>query len=153
MHQQIQLKELCTEIVENLKYMENFSEIEIDYTGLQQQEIRNDKTRVKIILNNLLTNAMKYQKHTLGHRPCIRISSHQQLNSVVIEVEDNGEGIRPELQENIFNMFFRGHERSVGSGLGLYIAREAAEKIGGTISMKSEFGKGATFSLKLMNLN
>ncbi len=151
--EQIRLKELCDEILENLKYMESYADLKVDFSGLEQTEIKNDKIRVKMILNNLLTNAMKYQKHTPGHRPHIRISSRKKLNSIIIDVEDNGEGIRKEVQDKIFNMFFRGHEKSVGSGLGLYIAREAAEKINGKISMKSEYGKGSTFSLELKNLN
>ncbi|MEO7992525.1 MAG: ATP-binding protein [Chryseolinea sp.] len=151
--EQIQLKDLCIEILENLKYMDSYADLNVDFSGLEEFEIKNDKTRVKMILNNLLTNAMKYQKHTPGHRPYIKISSRKKLNSVIIDVEDNGEGIRKEVQGKIFDMFFRGHEKSVGSGLGLYIAREAAEKIHGIISMKSEYGKGSTFSLELLNPN
>lgn len=149
--EQIQLKDLCTEILENLKYMDSSADLKVDFTGLEQLEIKNDKTRVKMIMNNLLTNAMKYQKHTPGHRPYIKISSRKKSNSIIIDVEDNGEGIRQEVQSKIFDMFFRGHEKSVGSGLGLYIAREAAEKIQGIISLKSEYGKGSTFSLELLN--
>ncbi len=151
--EQIQLKDLCTEILENLKYMDSYSDLNVDFSGLEVSEVKNDKTRVKMILNNLLTNAMKYQKHIPDHRPYIKISSRKKLNSIIIDVEDNGEGIRQEVQSKIFDMFFRGHEKSVGSGLGLYIAREAAEKIQGTISMKSEYGKGSTFSLELLNPN
>jgi two-component system, sensor histidine kinase len=116
-------------------------------------EISNDKTRLKIILNNILANAIKYQKKIPGHRPRIKISSKHHRNRIVIDIEDNGEGIHPEIQSKIFNMFFRGNHSSKGSGLGLYIAREAAEKLNGNISVQSEYGKGTVFSLELENRN
>ena len=64
-------------------------------------------------------------------------------------MQDNGEGIKEELQDYIFKMFFRAAQNSKGSGLGLYIAMEAAQKMGGTISVQSEYGKGGTFSLAI----
>lgn len=151
--EQIKLQELCTEIFENLKYIEEFANVQVDLNGLSGLEITNDKTRLKIILNNLLTNAVKYQKRVPGHRPVVKVSSSRKSNKVLINIEDNGEGIHPEIQGKIFNMFFRGNRHSTGSGLGLYIAKEAAEKIGGNISMKSEYGKGTTFTLELESLN
>lgn len=151
--EQIQLKELCTEILENLKYVEEFGNVLVDLNGLSGLEITNDKTRLKIILNNLLTNAVKYQKRIPGHQHLIRVSSLKKSDKVLIDIEDNGEGIHPDVQSKIFNMFFRGHHRSSGSGLGLYIARETAEKIGGSIFVRSEYGKGATFTVELKNPN
>ena len=152
-NEQFKLRDLCTEILENLKYIEEFRNVQVDLDGLSEQEITNDKTRLKIILNNLLTNAVKYRKRIPGHQHLVKVSSLQKSNKVLIDIEDNGEGIHPDVQGKIFNMFFRGHQQSSGSGLGLYIAKEAAEKIGGNISVRSEYGKGATFRLELSNLN
>lgn len=151
--EQIKLQDLCREILDNLKYADESQYIEVDMNQISDVEISNDKTRLKIILNSILANAIKYQKKTPGHRPQIKISSRRQRNRIVIDIEDNGEGIHPEIQAKIFNMFFRGHHNSKGSGLGLYIAREAAEKINGNISVQSEYGKGTTFRLELENKN
>ncbi len=151
--EQCGLKDLCSEILENLKHMEGYQDIDVDLSDLNLPQIQCDKVRLKMILNNLLTNSIKYQKHVPEHRPFIRISSRKNANAVVIEIEDNGEGMKPEVQEKIFNMFYRGHEKSKGSGLGLYIAREAAEKINGTIAVKSEYGVGTTFTLELKDRN
>lgn len=151
--EQIILQDLCKEIIENLKYSDESSHVEIDMNEISETVISNDKTRLKIILNNLLANAMKYQKRVPGHRPMIKISSTKRSNSVVIDIQDNGEGIHPDIQEKIFNMFFRGNHNSKGSGLGLYIAKEAAGRINGNISVKSEYGKGSTFSLELVQEN
>jgi len=151
--EQCLLKDLCAEILENLNHMEGYQDINVDLSDLTLPQIQSDKVRLKMILNNLLTNSIKYQKHVPEHRPFIRISSRKKANAVVIEIEDNGEGMKPEVQEKIFNMFYRGHKKSKGSGLGLYIAREAAEKIHGTIVVKSVYGVGSTFTLELKDRN
>jgi signal transduction histidine kinase len=150
--EQVKLKELCIEILENLKYIEEFNSVRVDLSDLHLCEISQDKIRLRIILNNLLTNAVKFQKRVPGHEAYIKVSSRKQNNAVLINVEDNGEGIRPELQGRIFDMFYRGNENSKGSGLGLYIAKEAAMKIHGNISVRSEYGKGSVFTVELKDL-
>ncbi len=151
--EQIRLQELCHEILDNLKYTEDFNKIKVDLSELTHSEIVQDKMRLKIILNNILTNAVKFQKRMPGHEPLIKVSTRKKGDKVVIEIEDNGEGIRNEMQSRIFDMFFRGSDSAKGSGLGLYIAREAALRIDGNISFKSEYGKGSVFSVELKNLN
>lgn len=150
--EQIVLKDLCSEIIENVKYSDESHALEIDMQDLSNEEIFHDKMRLKIILNNIITNAIKYQKQIPDHLPKIKISSQSKPHGMLIKIEDNGEGIHPDVQGKIFNMFFRGNQSSRGSGLGLYIAKEAAEKINGSISVKSEFGKGSTFTITLTDL-
>jgi signal transduction histidine kinase len=76
----------------------------------------------------------------------------QEAGRQEIVVRDNGQGIRADLQTKIFDMFFRANEYSNGSGLGLYIAQEAAEKIGGRLYVESAYGKGSDFILELPKL-
>jgi signal transduction histidine kinase len=147
--EQIKLKELCTEILDNLKYTDGFQAIQFDFSGIEQNEILTDRTRIKIILNNLLSNAIKYQKNVSDHQPQIKISSYKIDSKLVVEIQDNGDGIKPEFQPRIFDMFYRGTEKSKGSGLGLYIAKETAEKLNATLMMNSTYGSGSTFSLLL----
>ena len=71
----------------------------------------------------------------------------------LIRVRDNGEGIPPEHQTRIFEMFFRASGKVSGSGLGLYIVKEAVQKIGGTIQVHSEFTRGTEFFVLIPNLN
>jgi two-component system, sensor histidine kinase len=149
--EQLELKSLCQEIIDNLKYMDNFSKIQIDLNELDQT-IQQDKIRMKIILSNLISNAIRFQKRIPDHQSIIKISSKKKLNNTFIHVEDNGEGIRPELSPKIFEMFYRASDKSPGSGLGLYIAKETAEKIGVKISLQSEYGKGTTFTLEVPEL-
>jgi signal transduction histidine kinase len=66
-----------------------------------------------------------------------------------IEVTDNGIGISKENQAHIFKMFYRGSDRSKGSGIGLYIVKEAVEKLGGTIKVRSTLAVGSTFTVTI----
>ena len=66
-------------------------------------------------------------------------------------ISDNGEGIRESYIEKIFDMFYRASNTSSGSGLGLYICREVLKKLNGTISVKSEEGKGTSFTVMVPN--
>ena len=147
--EQIKLLELCTEIIQNIRNVEDFGNINIDLSNLRHQEIKQDKMRLSIILHNLLTNAIKFQKRIPEHQPYIRISTRKSFEKVIIEIEDNGEGIPPGVQDKIFNMFYRGTEKSSGSGLGLYIAKEAASRMQGNIYVQSEYGKGSVFIIEL----
>jgi signal transduction histidine kinase len=87
-------------------------------------------------------------------KPHITIRAYQQIHDMVIEVEDNGEGIREEAKANVFEMFFRGSERSTGNGLGLYITKKAVDKLNGKISFERLSDSGGTrFKIVIPNLH
>ncbi len=71
----------------------------------------------------------------------------------MMKVIDNGIGIRKDIQAKIFNVFFRGTEDSKGTGLGLYILKNALDKLNGHVLLESEINKGSTFSVFLPDLN
>ncbi len=148
----VHLKELCDEILSNLSYIDGFQNMRFDLAELNGVKIIVDKLRLKIILNNILSNGIKFQKPQWDEKPFLRIISQKEKSNLKIIIEDNGEGIKAEMREKIFDMFFRGSTSSRGSGLGLYIAREAAEKIGGKIKVDSEYGKGSTFVIEIPQL-
>lgn len=147
--EKIDLDALCIEMIEDLQYMDNFTKIKFDVSSLAGKTITTDKLRLEIILKNLLSNAIKFQKKENHDLACVRLCYVEGANTVKIVVEDNGEGMKAEVIPNIFNMFFRGHQNSNGSGLGLYIAREVAGKIAATIKVSSDFGKGSTFIVEI----
>jgi two-component system, NarL family, sensor histidine kinase BarA len=115
-----------------------------------------DQARVQQILNNLLSNAIKFTPE--GGR--ITVSVHRdEANFMVLEVSDTGVGIAPEDQLTIFEKFRQGktampdgdamtREHS-GSGLGLSIVKELCKLLGGEVSVRSELGKGSTFTIRL----
>lgn len=102
-------------------------------------------TLVHIVIDNLFENAINFSRYENG---VIRLRAFIEGTLIVIEVEDNGEGIIPDISTRIFDMYFRGSERSRGNGLGLYIVRKAVEKLKSTVSFKSQPGKGSTFRVE-----
>lgn len=151
--EQIKLASLCGEILENLRFMDGYHKIKVDMSAFEVDEVYNDRSRLTLILNNLLSNAIRFQKRGFEENPFIRISARRQNGSVMISIADNGEGIKEHLQARVFDMFFRGTVNSRGSGLGLYIAQEAAERISSKITLQSEYGKGSVFTLQLKNFS
>ena len=106
--------------------------------------------QMKIVLNNLLANAVKY--HNLDQpNPFIRVLFHRENDVVKIAIQDNGKGIAEANLPKIFEMFYRASLDTEGTGLGLYIVKEALSKIHGTIEVKSELGTGSTFTIILEN--
>ena len=111
-----------------------------------------DPKRISIFLNNFLSNAIKYQDPNIKKKSFVNIQVNVSRTHSIITIEDNGVGIKKEYQSKIFNMFFRASENSFGSGLGLYIARQAVERLGGEIKVDSKLGFGTTFTITLPNL-
>ena len=144
----VNLKELCEEIISQLQ-LPGQPAAEVDLSGLTFNEFSNDRLRIRIILNNLISNAWKFRKADSPVPHQIRIRSAKHGTCVRLEVADNGDGIKPEHQSKIFDLFFRGTHKHSGSGLGLYIVKEAVEKLGGSIAMESTYGEGTTFSVKI----
>lgn len=150
--EKVNLKEICDEILETVKYLDGFSDLIIEMPGLEQCIVSQDKTRLKIILSNLISNAIKFKKSKNEEAGWIKITSENKKGLTLIHVEDNGEGIKEELSKKIFDMFYRASEKAKGSGLGLYIALESAKKIGGNIHLKTEYGKGSCFTVEVPEL-
>lgn len=145
----VSLAALIGEIVESLRFSEESSVIAITHHVHKDLVIETDSARLKIILNNLIGNSIKYCDRS-KENPFIKIHSTLDDNGYChIGVEDNGVGIDHPHQEKVFNMFYRATQQSKGSGLGLYITKEMVEKLGGKISMTSSPGKGTHLSVFL----
>jgi two-component system, sensor histidine kinase len=142
------LKQLLEEVLARFTYIENFDRLMV-VSDLKVTTVKADRFLLKVILSNLVSNAIKYHRNINLHKPKIELLSHLLNGQIYISVKDNGEGIQDANREKIFEMFYRGSASSTGSGLGLYIAREAAQKLGGSISFDSKYGEGATFTLVL----
>jgi signal transduction histidine kinase len=96
----------------------------------------------------LISNAYKYHRYD-QEDPFIRIDSEPIGADLLIRITDNGSGIPEKHLPKIFDMFYRASENSQGSGLGLYIVKEALQKLGGTISVQSECNAGSTFTISI----
>jgi PAS domain S-box-containing protein len=104
--------------------------------------------RLKIILGNLLSNALKY-RDTKKPESFLKVKITNDDTHCVIDIHDNGIGIAPEYQEEVFKMFVRVTDVSEGTGLGLYIVKMNVDKLGGTISCTGEVGLGTQFLLTI----
>lgn len=147
----IQILSLLKEICSNLASIAE-RKIEIKYNADPGLIIHSDPVRLKIVLNNLVSNAYKYHKSE-GDNLFIQFDVLQSDSVVILRVTDNGTGIDRVHHEKIFDMFYRATTISEGSGLGLYIVKETIGKMGGTISITSEIGMGSTFTIKLPALH
>jgi PAS domain S-box-containing protein len=99
-----------------------------------------------IVLINLLKNALDFRKD--DQNPVVSIKVYEQEGELVSEVQDNGQGMDEQVKRSAFQMFYRGNPASKGSGLGLYMVKNAVQKLGGQVELISEPGQGTTVRVK-----
>jgi signal transduction histidine kinase len=108
-----------------------------------------DRDRIEQVLLNLIDNAVKYSPGG----GAVTVSAARLEAGARVEVEDEGIGIPQSEQQAIFEKFYRAdpNQREVpgGTGLGLYISRELVRRMGGSIGVRSEPGRGSTFFFEL----
>ena len=144
----IDFPELLEETIEKLRHMNGFSDLIIEKSFKSQNNLVAKKIHLSMILENLVSNAIKYLDPDEPN-PFVKISTYEQDGNFVLEVVDNGLGIPEDQQRNLFQMFKRFHPKvSFGSGLGLYLMKKSAHALDGTIEFYDP-GKGAGFKLIL----
>lgn len=146
-HQAFSVADLVHEVLKGLTYMKGFDKIRIDVEVPSSLILTSDRERIKMVLNNLLTNAIKYSD---PHKNSfVIIESSTTAGQWNLSVRDNGIGIKPEHHSRIFDMFYQAHDSGHGSGLGLYIVREVLQRLGGDVSFESEYAAGSVFKVSL----
>jgi PAS domain S-box-containing protein len=148
--QDVDFNQLLDDISDNLRFMEPGAKVNIT-RNITGHSYCSDRGRIGIILNNLISNAVRYYNPELN-RHWVNIDVSPADKDIVIVVQDNGVGIPADKHMRIFEMFYRVSQKSTGSGLGLYIVKETVEKMDGHISIESEPGKGTTFRITIPNL-
>lgn len=149
--EEINFSSLLADVTENLKFIgDNNRIVEFIIAITGDTSFYSDKKRIITILGNLISNAVRYQNSQVPN-PFVRITIEIAPTECQITIEDNGIGISEEVHSRIFEMFYRVSQDSVGSGLGLYIVKEAVHKINGEIKVQSEIGVGTTFLIKIPN--
>ncbi|WP_373553739.1 response regulator [Haliscomenobacter sp.] len=120
-------------------------ELKLNYQADTQMVIQLDQRLFRMIFNNLLSNALKFTE--LGGSTTVRVKDL--ASSVQLEVEDSGRGIHPDDLPFVFDRYFQTqHQENAyegGTGIGLALARESSKAMGGTLEVKSIWGKGSTF--------
>lgn len=129
-------------------------QLDIHLMGLQHENVVGDTQRIKQVLMNILSNAIKY---TPGNgRIMIQVKekeSQEGRGLYEFVFEDNGRGMKPEFLEKIFHPFERAGDREIrgiqGTGLGMSISHKIIEQMGGNIHVESEYGKGSRFIIHM----
>jgi hypothetical protein len=142
----IDSRELIENIVSTVAHQASEAQAQIRVEPLP--EIVSDRLAMEQIFSNLLDNALKYLKN--GVPGDITVKGRQKLGFVIFEVSDNGRGIDPKDHQRIFDLFRRaGTQDRPGQGIGLAHVRALVRRLGGTMSVASELGKGSTFTITL----
>lgn len=148
---EVDVRKMVLESFEKMKYMEGSEDIIKSVNIEQETAFFTDPYRLSVIINNLVSNAIKYRDiHKSRHE--LVVDAVFSETDVIINFHDNGIGISAEYVPKIFEMFYRATERSEGAGLGLYIVKETVDKLHGSITVESAVGEGTTFKLVIPNL-
>ncbi|HAI74626.1 MAG TPA: hypothetical protein DCM08_00125, partial [Microscillaceae bacterium] len=146
----IQFEAVVRQIWEELVLLHQVEQIKLFVHIQGDIDFYSDERRIKILIKNLLANAIRYYDN-FKQQPFVEVKVHAQPNEAIIQVIDNGIGIDSQRLPKIFNMFYRGSERSQGSGIGLYIVKEVVQILKGSIQVNSLEGVGTTFIISLPN--
>lgn len=141
---------LLQEVLESLQYNSWYKQVQLFCDVPQKTVMYTDKSRLRIIFSNLISNAIKYQD-PLKENQFVRISLENKSDETHLFIEDNGIGIDNANQEKIFEMFYRAYAQVEGSGLGLYLTSEIVNKIKGKLFLCSQLGEGTTIKLIFPN--
>ncbi|WP_193217735.1 MULTISPECIES: PAS domain S-box protein [unclassified Imperialibacter] len=148
--EEINFPELLTDAQANLKFMTGSGSLYVEMVVDGKIAFFSDKIRCRIIMENMLSNSIKYQDlHKPFNRLLIKILTTE--TNMRISFSDNGIGIYQQHLPKIFDMFYRATDTASGSGLGLYIVRECVEKLGGTVTVESEPALFTKFEIELPN--
>lgn len=147
----IQVRTVVDAHIRSIQFLPGIRDVRFDLQVDETDVIMTDRFRFESIVNNLVTNAVKYQRHDEPAK-FVRIRFTRQIGGGVLEVEDNGEGVPEDRLKAIFDMFVRNSVSSTGSGLGLYITRDLVKRLGGELNVESTVGIGSRFSVHLPDL-
>jgi PAS domain S-box-containing protein len=143
------ITEITASVVEELTPKANEKRITLETSFSGNTVMKSDGRLIRIVLQNLLTNALRYTKEE--GKVFVRILASS--NKVRMEVEDTGVGIPPDEQDKIFSKLYRATNakkiETNGNGIGLYMCKELVEGLEGSISFKSVIDEGTTFFVDL----
>ena len=138
---------LIEEAFEQLDYSNlNGKKLEKFISVDQNEPFYCDKWRLKVILNNIISNSIRYKN---GKDPVIKVNARVNEHLLNLSIEDNGKGISKEHISNLGKMFYRATDEGAGSGLGLYIVKETVNKLQGSLAIESEEGQGTTVKFEI----
>ena len=147
----VDFRKMTEDIFSQLVYSYESDKVKHSLHIEQKEDFFSDKSRLYIVLTNLLSNAFKYLS---PHKELaeVRVEVKVERKQALVKVKDNGMGIEKKHLDRVFDMFYRATDKKPGSGLGLYIVKESVAKLSGQIIIESEAGKGTCIELILPDL-
>jgi signal transduction histidine kinase len=147
----INFQEIVEQQMEAYQSKFDLSKFTVEVNIKQECEFASDGSKIRVILNNLFSNSVQFQKQDEVQKR-ITISITVLESGATILIQDNGIGIDEKYQNEVFNLFTRATQKNVGTGLGLYMVKEAVEQIAGTIELKSILSKGTDITIRLPSM-
>lgn len=144
--EEINFSQMIEEIFGQLKYNSTTKTLDKEINVIQPKPFKCDSRRLKVIFNNLISNAIRYSN---GRKPQIKVDVAVIDKLAKVDIQDNGIGIAKKHLPKVFEMFYRATDDNAGSGLGLYIVKETMDKLNGMIEINSEENTGTHIHLEI----
>ena len=142
---EVDLRELCKELVVSMRIKVPAEVALCVAPDLPSYIMRCDKVRLTQIISNFINNAIKHTS-----KGTIVLGYEVRQDEIEFSVTDTGDGMSPEVQQHVFDRFYKGNSFKQGTGLGLSICKSIIEQVGGKIGVESEEGKGSRFWFTLL---
>jgi signal transduction histidine kinase len=133
---EVNLEGTTKKAIQELSEQPRFRAVQIQTSFQGAVFIKSDADLITILIRELVSNAITFRNASHG---IVKVK-WEVGETVVLQVEDDGEGIKPVVGDTIFNMFYRGSSNSIGSGMGLYIVKQLVTRLGGKIEWSSHPG-------------
>ena len=147
--QEVNLRAVAEDAIQSLRFIDG-EKIRIDLFIEQNLVFISDYRILFGIFNNLISNAIRY--HDPDKSSFLKISATSNSEEVEITFEDNGIGMDESTLKKVFNKFFLASPEQGGTGLGLFIVKNAIKKLDGSIHVESKMGEGTTFTIQIQKL-
>ncbi|MEQ9438626.1 MAG: ATP-binding protein [Cyclobacteriaceae bacterium] len=144
--------QLINDTIDSFLNYPNRDRVNISLQANAQVRFTSSEKLFHSILQNLIENGIKYQ-NPRNESSFLKISAKPNHGGLELLVRDNGEGMEKNVLDRAFDMFYRGHEASSGSGLGLFIVKSNVEKLGGDLKIKSKPREGTEIKIYLPSLD
>lgn len=150
MPEEFSLEQIIKDVIDSNKILARTRNVEVSIDEYGKIPfIWGDKRRMVVVMDNLISNAIKY----ISKKGKVSVAITSEANRITVCVKDNGVGIPKNQQKNIAQKFFRSDNaiknQTEGTGLGLYIAKNVVKQSGGDLWFNSEEGIGSTFCFYL----
>ena len=146
----IDVNAMLHEIIEVIKTRSEFYNFRVQTTGQHTDSFYNVGILMEISLRNILENAVRFSRHE--NDSFVEVQVCYYLNRVEVMVTDNGIGIPASMREKLFSMFLRGDTQRSGTGMGLFAAKSAVERLEGTINYEETANYYTRFTLVFPNI-